>query len=184
MYASILALPVPFAAVHLLFINLLTDSLPAIALGLEPHKKEVMKEKPRKVNASILTKDFTLSDVLFEGFIILVTMIAFHIGLKESPAVASTMAFSTLCLGRLVHGFTSKSNSVLTIKEFASNKFSWYAFLIGFILLNAVLLIPNLRTPFQVSALSSMNLFIVYGLSTAPLILIQIFRALKILINK
>ena len=80
LYASILALPVPFAAVHLLFINLLTDSLPAIALGLEPHKKEVMKEKPRKANASILTKDF-VTDVLFEGVVItIVTMIAFHIG--------------------------------------------------------------------------------------------------------
>ncbi|WP_055070614.1 cation-translocating P-type ATPase [Clostridium massiliamazoniense] len=184
LYASILALPVPFAAVHLLFINLLTDSLPAIALGLEPHSKNVMKEKPRKLNESILTKNFTLS-VIFEGFIIaLCTMIAFHIGLKESSAIASTMAFATLCLGRLVHGFTSKSNRVLTIKEFTSNKFSWYAFLIGFVLLNAVLLIPILRTPFQVSALSSTNLFIVYGLSIAPLILIQIFRAIKILINK
>ncbi|MCL1415404.1 cation transporting ATPase C-terminal domain-containing protein, partial [Escherichia coli] len=76
LYASILALPVPFAAVHLLFINLLTDSLPAIALGLEPHKKEVMKEKPRKANASILTKDF-ITDVLFDGGVItIVTMIA------------------------------------------------------------------------------------------------------------
>ena len=57
LYASIAGLPVPFAPVHLLFINLLTDSLPAIALGLEPHSKEVMEEKPRPMNESILTKD-------------------------------------------------------------------------------------------------------------------------------
>lgn len=58
LYASIMALPVPFAPVHLLFINLLTDSLPAIALGLEPHNAGVMKEKPRPMNESILTKPF------------------------------------------------------------------------------------------------------------------------------
>lgn len=55
-----MALPVPFAPVHLLFINLLTDSLPAIALGMEPHSKEVMKEKPRPINESILTKPFLI----------------------------------------------------------------------------------------------------------------------------
>ncbi|MGL5615149.1 MAG: cation-translocating P-type ATPase [Sarcina sp.] len=179
LYASILALPVPFAAVHLLFINLLTDSLPAIALGLEPHNKNVMKEKPRKQNESILTKSFTLS-VLFEGFVIaLCTMIAFHLGLKVNAATASTMAFATLCLGRLVHGFTSKTNGVLTAKEFISNKFSWYAFIIGFILLNAVLLIPFLKVPFQVVTLSVSNLLMIYLLSIAPLIIIQIARAIK-----
>lgn len=178
-YASILALPVPFAAVHLLFINLLTDSLPAIALGLEPHSKKVMTEKPRKLNESILTKSFTIS-IIFEGFVIaLCTMIAFHIGLKENPAVASTMAFATLCLGRLIHGFTSKSEGVLTVKDFTSNKFSWYAFLIGFVLLNAVLLIPILRTPFQVAVLSPLNLILIYLLSLAPLVIIQITRAIR-----
>ena len=69
LFASLAALPVPFAAVHLLFINLLTDSLPAIALGLEPHSNDVMKEKPRPINESILTKSFLLS-VISEGLII------------------------------------------------------------------------------------------------------------------
>ncbi|WP_439795039.1 cation-translocating P-type ATPase, partial [Thomasclavelia cocleata] len=69
LYASIMALPVPFAPVHLLFINLLTDSLPAIALGLEPHSKNVMNEKPRPMNESILTKTFLIS-VGIEGFVI------------------------------------------------------------------------------------------------------------------
>ena len=62
LYASIFALPVPFAPVHLLFINLLTDSLPAIALGLEPHSKDLMDEKPRPANESILTKRFSEQD--------------------------------------------------------------------------------------------------------------------------
>lgn len=72
-----------------------------------------MKEKPRKANASILTKDF-ITDVLFEGVVItIVTMIAFHIGLNQGgPLLASTMAFATLCLSRLVHGFNSKSKNM------------------------------------------------------------------------
>lgn len=111
LYASLAGLPVPFAPVHLLFINLLTDSLPAIALGLEPHTKTVMDEKPRPMNESILTKDFLIK-VGTEGFCIgLMTMLAFLIGYCGGDAVlASTMAFGTLCTGRLVHGFNCKSD--------------------------------------------------------------------------
>ena len=111
LYASLAGLPVPFAPVHLLFINLLTDSLPAIALGLEPHTKTVMDEKPRPMNESILTKDFLIK-VGTEGFCIgLMTMLAFLIGYRGGDAVlASTMAFGTLCTGRLVHGFNCKSD--------------------------------------------------------------------------
>ena len=96
LYASLAGLPVPFAAVHLLFINLLTDSLPAIALGLEPHSDAVMQEKPRPRSEGILTKPFLLS-VGTEGLVIaLATIIAFHIGSSamQAAAVASTMAFA------------------------------------------------------------------------------------------
>ena len=103
LYASLMALPVPFAPVHLLFINLLTDSLPAIALGLEPHSKNVMKEKPRPINESILTKDF-LINIGLEGLsICTMVMIAFTIGYKDGNALlASTMAFATLCCSKIV----------------------------------------------------------------------------------
>lgn len=113
-----MALPVPFAPVHLLFINLLTDSLPAIALGLEPHSKNVMNEKPRPMNESILTKTFLIS-VGIEGFVIAVmTMIAFMIGYQNGNSVlASTMAFATLCLSRLVHGYNCKSKILYYLKK-------------------------------------------------------------------
>ena len=111
LYASITALPVPFAPVHLLFINLLTDSLPAIALGLEPHSQEVMDEKPRPMNESILTKDFLIK-IGTEGLSIgVTTMIAFLIGYHgENALLGSTMAFATLCSARLFHGFNCKSD--------------------------------------------------------------------------
>ena len=112
LYASIAGLPVPFAPVHLLFINLLTDSLPAIALGLEPHSKKVMDEKPRPMNESILTKDF-LTKIGTEGLCIgITTMIGFMIGLTGeggNAVLASTCTFGTLCLARLFHGFNCKS---------------------------------------------------------------------------
>jgi magnesium-transporting ATPase (P-type) len=105
---------IPFATVHLLFINLLTDSLPAIAVGLEPHNKDIMKEKPRGINTPLLNKSFSLR-VLSEGLIIAIaTLISFHIGLSTGDQmVASTMAFSTLCLARLFHGFNARSNQSL-----------------------------------------------------------------------
>ena len=110
LYASLMGLPVPFAAVHLLFINLLTDSLPAIALGLEPHTDAVMEEKPRPRSEGILTRSFLLS-VALEGLVMAAATIgAFHVGLRCGGAgVGSTMAFATLCLSRLFHGFSCKS---------------------------------------------------------------------------
>lgn len=178
LYASLFALPVPFAAVHLLFINLLTDSLPAIALGLEPHNNDVMKEKPRNIKESILTKDFAF-EIILEGIVIAVATIAgFHIGLNAGgPALASTMAFAILCLARLIHGFTSKSKKhVLSRKALFSNKYLWAAFGIGFVLLNLVLLIPFLQPIFEVLPMTTTQLFTVYGLSLLPFIIIQLVK--------
>ena len=174
LYTSLLALPVPFAPVHLLFINLLTDSLPAIALGLEPHNKEVMKEKPRKSDESILTKDF-IYDVIFEGVVItIMTMIAYHIGLNQGgDPLAMTMAFSTLCLSRLVHGFNSKSKKHVISKEIFSNKYLWGAFGIGFVLLNLVLLVPAFEELFKVAPLTLNNLLTIYGLSSCTFVVVQ-----------
>ena len=136
-----------FAPVHLLFINLLTDSLPAIALGLEPHSKNVMKEKPRPINESILTKDF-LINIGLEGLsICTMVMIAFTIGYKDGNALlASTMAFATLCCSRLFHGFNCKSNRpVVFTKRVFNNIYLIGAFVIGMILITLVVTVPGLH---------------------------------------
>ena len=181
LYASIMALPIPFAPVHLLFINLLTDSLPAIALGLEPHSKKVMEEKPRPMNESILTKPF-LTSVGIEGFVIAVmTMIAFTIGYQDKNAtLASTMAFATLCLSRLVHGYNCKSRSPILFKKgFFNNKFLQGAFLIGFVLITLVVTMPFLQTMFKVQTLTMPQLFTVYGLALANLPIIQLLKWIR-----
>jgi P-type Ca2+ transporter type 2C len=177
LYASLGALPVPFAPVHLLFINLLTDSLPAIAIGLEPHNKNVMEEKPRNINIPILNKSFA-TEVILEGIIIaIVTITAFHIGLSSgNHAVASTMTFATLCLSRLVHGFNSRSKESVFKVGLFTNKYIWIAFLLGAFLLHVVLLFPPLMKVFEVSSLTANQHFIVIGLSMIPLVIIQTYK--------
>ncbi|MGM0845043.1 MAG: calcium-translocating P-type ATPase, PMCA-type [Bacillota bacterium] len=177
LYASLLALPVPFAAVHLLFINLLTDSLPAIAIGLEPHNKKIMKQAPRDTNTPLLNKSFA-KRVTVEGIIIAVaTLIAFHIGLSTGDAmIASTMAFATLCLARLFHGFNSRSKQSLFKIGVFSNKYVWYAVIIGFILLHLVLLLPPLMGVFEVAPLNAAQFGTIYIMSLVPLVVIQFYR--------
>lgn len=180
LYASFMALPVPFKAVHLLFINLLTDSLPAIALGVEPNSSDVMNEKPRPKNQSILTKK-VLTNICVEGVVIgVMTMIAFYVGFMRNAEVASTMAFSTLCLSRLVHGFNCKSDKpVWFTKKMWNNKSMIGAFFVGFVLLNAVLLVPALQGIFAVAPLTIAELLTVYGLSLGTFVIVQILKMIR-----
>ena len=180
LYASFMALPVPFKAVHLLFINLLTDSLPAIALGVEPHSSDVMNEKPRPKNQSILTKK-VLTNICVEGVVIgVMTMIAFYVGFMRNAEVASTMAFSTLCLSRLVHGFNCKSDKpVWFTKKMWNNKSMIGAFFVGFVLLNVVLLVPALQGIFAVAPLTIAELLTVYGLSLGTFVVVQILKMIR-----
>lgn len=177
LYASIMVLPVPFKAVHLLFINLLTDSLPAIAIGMEKSNKDLLKDKPRDSKESILTKDFMI-EIAFEGLLIaLFTIIAFHIGLSTgNKEVASTMAFSTLCLARLFHGFNCRGKKSVFALGVFSNKFSWYAFGAGLVFLNAVLFIPPLQNLFQVASLSGSLVLAIYLLAFFPTLIIQVYK--------
>ena len=188
LYASIAGLPVPFAPVHLLFINLLTDSLPAIALGLEPHSKKVMDEKPRPMNESILTKDF-LTKIGTEGLCIgITTMIGFMIGLTGeggNAVLASTMAFGTLCTARLVHGFNCKSDyPVIFSKRFWNNIYLIGAFLLGLVLITCVMTIPALDEVFKVQTLTFTQLLIVYGLALVNLPIIQLMKKIKLTFRK
>lgn len=185
LYASIAGLPVPFAPVHLLFINLLTDSLPAIALGLEPHTKDVMNEKPRPMNESILTKPFLMS-IGTEGLVIgIMTMAAFMIGYGQSGSLlASTMAFGTLCMSRLVHGFNCKAaKPVIFTKRFFNNIYLIGAFLIGFALITAVMTIPALQGMFKVVTLNMSQLLTVYGLALLNLPVIQLLKWIRNKVN-
>ena len=180
LYASLMALPVPFQPVHLLFINLLTDSLPAIALGMEPARKGLLDQKPRDPKASILDKPLMFK-ILWQGALIAVaSMTAFYLGLSAGgAAMASTMAFATLTLARLFHGFNCRGTESIFKLGLGSNKYSLMAFAGGVVLLAAVLVIPVLESLFAVTALSGIQYLQILGLAFAPTLLIQLGRVIR-----
>ena len=184
--ASVFGLPVPFAPVHLLFINLLTDSLPAIALGMEPDHGEVMKEKPRSADESILTRNF-LGKIGLEGLVIgTVTMIGFMTGYHQDGALlGSTYAFGTLCLARLFHGFNCKSDHpVIWTKQFLNNPWLLGAFAVGAAFITAVLTLPGLHHVFQVETLDLVQLGFVYLYAFASMLVIQLLKWIRIKLRK
>ena len=177
LYTSLAALPVPFAPVHLLFINLLTDSLPALAIGMEPAERNLLSQPPRDPKQGILTKDF-IRDLLLQGGLIAVcTMIAFHMGLeKGGSAMASTMAFATLTMARLFHGFNCRSDKSIFRLGFKRNWYSLGAFVAGVCLLALVLFVPVLERVFSVTPLSGGQIGMIVLLALIPTIIIQITK--------
>lgn len=180
LYTSLRALPIPFAPVHLLFINLLTDSLPALAIGMEPPGKDLLKVKPRDPKEGILTKDFVWKMFLQGGLIAVVTIAAYHMGLEKGGAAsASTMAFAVLTLARLFHGFNCRSSCSIFRIGFQKNWYSLGAFGIGVLLLNLVLTVPALQQLFEVAALGALEIQWIYGLAVIPTLVIQLWKVWK-----
>lgn len=179
LYTSIMGLPVPFAPVHLLFINLLTDSLPALAIGMEPADAELLNEKPRDPKTGIMTKDFVVT-MLSEGILIAIAaMSAYHIGIATSAAMASTMAFATLTLARLFHGFNCRGRESIFRLGLLSNKYSLYAFGAGVGLLALVIFVPVLHGVFSIESLSIQAIGQIVVLSFVPTLIIQFVKIIK-----
>lgn len=182
---TIFGLPLPFTPVHLLFINLLTDSLPALALCMEPMQPGVMKEKPRPTNESILNKETGIYIAIHSIIIAACTMTAFMIGNSVSDAMASTMAFATLCLARLFEGFDSRGKYSLAKLGFTTNVFTIGAFLAGAVFLACALFIKPVHGFMNVSdALTMTNALQILILAAVPFIITQIVRLIKEAVNK
>ena len=183
LYTSIRGLAVPFAPVHLLFINLLTDSLPALAIGMEPADKKLLNDKPRNPKVGIMTKDFMLA-MLSEGALIAIaSIVAYHIGLNQSTTMASTMAFATLTLARLFHGFNCRGKESIFKLRFRTNRYSVYAFFAGVFFLALVLFVPGLHSVFAVADLSIKAVGQIAGLAFAPTVIIQLVKMLASLVD-
>ena len=176
LFASIGGFSVPFIAVQLLFINLVTDSLPALAIGVEPGAPDVLDRKPRDPKVGILDKSL-VTKVGLQGLIIAVGVItAFMIGRQTSPAVACTMAFSTLTFARLLHGFNCRSQHSIFKIGFKNNWYSLAAFAVGTLLLALILFVPTLHSLFAVTPLTGNQLLWIIGLAVMPTVLIQIVK--------
>lgn len=174
LFASLAGLPVPFAAVHLLFINLLTDSLPAIAIGMEPARADLLNQKPRNPKEGILNKALAMKIFGQGALIAAATMGAFFIGLSRGGAgLASTMAFATLTLSRLFHGFNCRGKASIFRLGLGSNPYSLGAFGLGVLLLAAVLFVPGVKSLFLVQNLSLGLIGWIALLAVAPTVVIQ-----------
>ena len=140
----------PFTTIQLLFINLVTDSLPAIALGFEKPEKDTMNKPPRDPNESILCKD-TLKVVLTRGSIIgIVTILAQYIGMQTSDALGAAMAFITITLSRIIQTFAARSNSETILSlGVTSNKYALGAVIICLGMLSLTFL-PFMRGIFAI----------------------------------
>lgn len=170
----------PFTTIQLLFINLVTDSLPAIALGFEKPEKDTMNKPPRDPNESILSKD-TLHAVLVRGSIIgIVTILAQYIGMQTSDALGAAMAFSTLTLSRIIQTFAARSNSETIISlGIASNKYALGAVTVCLLMFSLTLL-PFMRGIFAIPSIYEFdNLAICFALAFGAVVCMEINKLLK-----
>ena len=175
---TFLKLPIPFLAVHLLFINLLTDSLPAIAIGMQNHHSNLLNQKPRNKNNHFVDKK-SIIKIIFEGLLIFVfCYLGYLKGLKVNVETARTMAFAILCITRLLHSFNCAINDSF-LEWNRLNKFIIYSFIIGLILINSVLFIPFLKNIFCISNLSLNLVLSLYSYSIFPTLIIQFIRLIK-----
>ena len=173
----------PLLAIQLLWVNLVTDSLPAIALGLEPPEKDIMNRPPRDSRKSIFA-DGLMGKIVAEGFMIgMLTILAFFIGNKYyGIEVARTMAFVCLGMLELVHCFNVKSEESIFKVGIFENKYLIGAFLLGTVLQLGIVFVPSLAEIFKLTALNNTQWLITGIISIAPIIIIEIqkkFNELK-----
>ncbi|MBS5523428.1 MAG: cation-translocating P-type ATPase [Clostridiales bacterium] len=179
LYTSIAGLAVPFAPVHLLFINLLTDSLPAIAIGMEPAGNDILSEKPRNPKEGILNRKFMANLGIYGVLIAICTMVSYHLGLTTNAATASTMAFATLTIARLFHGFNCRSTHSVFGCPISRNWWCMGAFVVGLLLINMVLFIPGLHSLFEVADLTGAQIGWIYLMAFVPTLVVQIFKLVR-----
>lgn len=169
----------PFLAIQLLFINLVTDSLPAISIGMEEGTEAVLDDAPRDPNESILTAK-TFKEVISGAILIAIAvMVAYLIGVNTGKGYATTFAFLVLCLGRLFHGFSCRSDLPLSKIGIFSNKNTVYAFLVGLALVALIVFVPAIGGMFGVVSLSLSQILTILGLAFAPTLVVQAIKMIR-----
>ena len=177
-------LGLPLGAMHLLWINLITDSLPAFGIGMEEAEDEIMLEKPRHKKEGLFANGYGLK-IAIEGVIIgAVTLIAYIIGEQFSHSIGQTMAFLTLSTTQLFHAYNVKSNySVFSPKSY-KNSFMNFAFIVGFVLQICVVYIPGVQDIFEFTPLEPHLFLITMGLSLVMVVIMEIVKLINRIKNK
>lgn len=176
----------PLLPIQLLWINLVTDSLPALALGVEPPEQDIMHRKPRRRQESLFSGGIGVQAVWQGAMFAVLTLIAFFIGYKVwgNLALGETMAFAALALGQLVHALNMRSSHSLFGSILFSNRYMIAAFFGSLILLLGVLLIPGVQTVFSLVPMSVGAWLVVLGLAVAPLIIVELYKLIRRIVSK
>ena len=174
----------PLLPIHLLWINLVTDSLPALALGVETPEEDIMRRPPRHRSESLFSGGVGIN-AIWQGVMFgVLTLIAYVIGKQTGDALGSTMAFATLAIGQLVHAMNMRSSHSLFKVGFHTNLYMVGAFGVSLLLLLAVLLTPGLQNVFSLVPMSGAAWGAVIGLSLAPLAIMEVYKWIRSIMNK
>ena len=169
----------PLLAVHILFINLVTDTLPSLALGIDPASPNIMKHKPVK-QGSLFEKGLVFRIGFYGIYLTIITLVAYFIGSKDGFNVGMTMAFTVLCLSQIFHALNqSSSETSLFSKDYPRNKMLYLAMLGSVFFLLIVLFITPLREFFSLSVLTGNEWLVVILLSLSPILVVEIFKLIR-----
>ena len=177
---------VPLLAIHLLWVNLITDSLPAFALGTEDPEDDIMNQKPRPKEESFFAHGMG-SSIILEGIMVgLLTLAAYVIGHSINPLsyLGQTMAFVTLSSAQLFHSFNVKSDKTIFNKHLFQNKYLVGSFILGIALQMCIIYIAPLASIFKVIPLEPVQLLICLGLSASTILIVEIAKLILRLKNK
>lgn len=185
-----LGLGIPLLAIHLLFVNLITDTLPAFALGLEPVEDKVMSQKPRDKNESFFANGMGVS-IFVQGLLVgLLTLSSFLIGelilgkglpSETQTQIGQTMAFITLSVCQLFHAFNVKSSDSILNKKIFNNKYLWLSLLVGLLIESVIIYVPFFANLFGLYSLTFVELLVALGLAVSIVVLMELY---KLIVNK
>ncbi len=182
--AIVAGLPAPLLPIQILWINLVTDSLPALALSVDPADPDVMERQPVETSKSILNRAF-LSRITLQGVILAgLTLTAFMVGLQTSEEVARTMTFAVMAFTQISHAFNVRSVRHSAFRNMFSNKMLLGALAIVLLMMLAVIEIPQLHDIFHLAPLSATHWWWIVGLSIAPLPIIEAVKGVARLIPR
>lgn len=182
--AMVFNFPAPLLAVHILWINLATDTLPALALGVDPPDYDIMKRKPIK-SGTLFEKELVIRVIMQGVFIASATLLAFFIGLRDDLASGQAMAFCTIAFSQLFYSYSQRSNTKFIFsKGFFENKYLLGAVLISAALMLILVAIPPVREVFALSALEGIEWVMIFILSWIPTILVELTKAVRLLRRK
>jgi Ca2+-transporting ATPase len=178
--------PVPLMPIQLLWINLITDSFPAFALGLEKGEKDIMTYKPRDPNEPIVDDSMKIALIFQSIGLTIAVLVSYRLGFifakerENAVVIARTFCFITLILGELLRAYSARSEvkQIYKINIF-SNKYLNYSVFVAIVLLLIVVYVPFLQPIFKTTNLSSVEFIVATGLSIVPIIFGEVSKTLK-----